>query len=140
MQTHDGAREPSAFLDLEVESSAHGSDTAVRLEEHMRALERELSDVSAEVEPVRAEAEVEAEAWAAEHARFEQQETHWAQAADGVETERARWEHEREELANGSIVFTGLAAQAKDQVTATRTDCARSCSPSASRSSRASPV
>jgi NADH dehydrogenase [ubiquinone] 1 alpha subcomplex assembly factor 7 len=88
-----------AFLELEVESSsARGSDTAVRLEERVRALERELSDVAAEAERVRTEAEVEAEAWAAERARFEQEEKRWAQVADGIESERARWEQEREEL------------------------------------------
>lgn len=52
-----------------------------------------------------AEAEVEAEACAAEHARFEQDEM---QLADGIENERARCEHEREEL----------SAQAMDQVAA----------------------
>jgi hypothetical protein len=95
-----------AFLELEVESSsARGSDTAVRLEERVRALERELADVAAEAERVRAEAEVEAEAWAAERAHFQQEET---QLAEGIESERARWEQEREEL----------TAQAKDQVAA----------------------
>lgn len=47
---------------------------------------------------VRAEVEVEAEVCAAERAHFEQQETRWAQVADVIERERARWEHEREEL------------------------------------------
>ena len=36
----------------------------------MRALERELSDVAAGAERVQEEAEVEAEAWAVERARF----------------------------------------------------------------------
>ena len=86
-----------AFLELEVESSsARGGDTVVRLEGRVRALERELQDV-------RTEAEAEAKAWKAERARYEQEET---QLVDGIENERARWEHEREEL----------AAQAKDQI------------------------
>ena len=65
-------------------SFARGSDTAVYLEERVRALERELRDMAAEAGRVRAEAEVKAEAcqWAAELARFE--ETHWAQLADGI--------------------------------------------------------
>ncbi|KAF8267438.1 Up-regulated during septation-domain-containing protein, partial [Lactarius quietus] len=97
-----------AFLELEVESSAQGSDAAVRLEERVRALERELEDVSAEADRVRTEAEVEAEAWAVERARFEREEARWAQSAGGIEGERARWEQERDEL----------AAQAKDQIAA----------------------
>ena len=98
-----------AFLELDVEaSSARGNDTAVRLEERVRALERELKDVAAEAERVRVEAEVEAGAWAAERARYEQEEKRWAQVSDRIESERARWEQEREEL----------SAQAKDQVAA----------------------
>ena len=98
-----------AFLELDVEaSSARGNDTAVRLEERVRALARELKDVAAEAERVRTEAEVEAGAWAAERARFEQEEKRWAQVSDRIESERARWEQEREEL----------SAQAKDQVAA----------------------
>lgn len=65
-------------------SSARGSDTAVYLEERVRALERELRDVAAEAGRVRAEAEVKAEAWAAERAYF-QEETHWTQLADAIE-------------------------------------------------------
>ena len=38
----------------------------------MRALEREMSDVAAGAERVREETEVEAEAWAVERARFEE--------------------------------------------------------------------
>jgi hypothetical protein len=60
-----------AFLKLEVESSSmRGSDTAIRLEEHMCALEWELSDVAAEAECVHTEAEV----WVAEQVHFEQKE------------------------------------------------------------------
>jgi chromosome segregation ATPase len=93
-----------AFLELEVESSsARGGNTVVRLEGRVRALERELEDVVAEAQRVRTEAEAKAEAWAEERARYEQEET---QLVDGIENERARWEHDREEL----------AAQAKDQI------------------------
>ena len=41
--------------------SPRGSDTTLRLEERVRALEREQSDVAARAERVRTEAEVEAE-------------------------------------------------------------------------------
>jgi hypothetical protein len=56
-----------AFLELVVEScSTRGSDTTVRLEEHVCTLEQELSDVAAEADHVRTEAEVEAGVWGAE--------------------------------------------------------------------------
>ena len=62
-----------AFLKLEVESSfTLGSDTAVRLEERVRAQEREVEDVAADAERVRAEVEVEAKAWVAERACVEE--------------------------------------------------------------------
>jgi hypothetical protein len=85
-----------AFLELEVESSARGSDTTVQLEEHVLGLERELSDVAAEVEPVRAGADSQK----AEHARFEQEETRWVQVADGIKNEWARWEQEHRSTRN----------------------------------------
>ena len=67
------------FFELEVESSfTRGSGTAARLEERVRALERELSEVVTATERVRTEAEVEAEAWAAERAQFGQKEKRWA--------------------------------------------------------------
>ena len=93
-----------AFLELEVESSARGSDTAVRLEERVRALERELSEVVDEVERVRTEVEVEAEAWVAERARFERR----RHAGRSLQTasKMTRWEQEHEEL----------TTQAKDQI------------------------
>lgn len=97
-----------AFLELELEASAHGDDDAVRLEERVRALEHELLDAAGEAERVRTEAEAEAEVWAAERARFEQEEARLAQLADSMENERTHWEQEREEL----------AALAKDQIAA----------------------
>ena len=76
------------FFELEVESSfTRGSDTTVRLQERVRALERELSEVVTETERARTEAEVEAEAWTAERAHFGQKEKRWAQVTDGVESE-----------------------------------------------------
>ena len=49
------------------------ADPVVRLQERVRALERELEDVAAGAERVRAEAEVEGSASAAERARFEEE-------------------------------------------------------------------
>ena len=92
MQTHNEARGPSlALLELEVEtSSAWRSNTFVRLEEHLQALEREPSDVAAHAERVRTEAGLEAEAWAAACGSPEQEETRWAQVADAINGERVR--------------------------------------------------
>ena len=75
------------FLKLEVESSfARWSDTAVWLEEHARALVGKLEDVVAEAERVRVEAEVEAEVWAAERVRFEEEEKRRAPLSDGIKS------------------------------------------------------
>ena len=74
-----GLEDRLEFLDLEVESfSARGSDTAVRLEERVWVLERELDDVAAEVECMGAEVEVEVEveAEAKSWVRFEEEEKH----------------------------------------------------------------
>ena len=65
-QTQDWARRPSGVRVV------LRADTVVRLQERVRALEREMSDVAAGAERVREEAEVEAEAWAVERARFEE--------------------------------------------------------------------
>ena len=94
MQTHSEARGPSlALLELEVEtSSAWRSNTIVRLEERLQALEREPSDVAAHAERVRTEVGLEAEAWAAACGSPEQEETRWAQVADAINGERVRWE------------------------------------------------
>ena len=81
-----------ALLELEVEtSSAWRSNTFVRLEERLQALEREPSDVAAHAERVRTEAVLEAEAWAAACGSPEQEEKRWAQVADGISSERLRW-------------------------------------------------
>ena len=75
--TRWGLEDRLEFLDLEVESfSARGSDTAVRLEERVWVLERELDDEAAEVECVGAEVEVEVEAEAKSWVRFEEEEKH----------------------------------------------------------------
>ena len=74
-----GAQRPSGIPRSGVESfSARWSDTAVRLEERVWVLERELDDVAAEVECMGAEVEVEveAEAEAKSWVRFEEEEKH----------------------------------------------------------------
>ena len=72
-----------------------------------------MSDVEAEAGRVRTEAEVEAEAWVAEHALFEQKEKLLAQVVADIESDGVRWEQEQE-----------------DQVPVLRPDYAHLCSAS----------
>lgn len=74
------------------------SDAFTQLEERVRPLECEPSDVVAQAERVRTEARLGAGAQAAECARFEQEEKRWAQVTDGIKSERMWWEQSREEL------------------------------------------